>query len=324
MTINFKIAPKLTPTAQFSSLCRWLLFGLFALTNASCSHAINKTDNSHSPHQGFITYSEINEASGIIHSAHQDNLFWVLNDSGNQPILYAINGHGEFLGKVVIEGVKNIDWEDIALYEKQEESYLVIADVGDNRAQRSKLYLHFVKEPNRSQLSPNKLIRSKPAWSQTFNYPEGPRDCESLTIDSQENKALLLTKRDKPPVLYELDLSSSSHHAKRLGTIQPLPEQPIVKDLRSIKNLIFARQPTAMDISADGKQLAVLTYTNAYLYSLSKPYKWSELIRLQPTEIELPYLSQGEALSFDRSGKQLVITTEGLPAPIITLDLGKR
>ncbi len=99
------------------------------------------------------------------------------------------------------------------------------------------------------KISNSSPVSIKPSWSIAFTYEDGPRDCESVAVDIVNEKILLLSKRDQPPVLYEIPLNKQKNIvAKRLGEIKTLP-QPTQNDIRLIKYLNYTTQPTAMDIS---------------------------------------------------------------------------
>ena len=207
------------------------LYLILALSTSACAMPTGMSQ------AGSITAPSIDEASGLAVSRINDQILWTHNDSGDTARIFAIDTQGQQLATVNITGVNNTDWEDIASFVYQGESYLLIADVGDNQAKRSQYQLHLIKEPNLSLLNGQKNLSAKPVWSMTFTYPDGAHDCESVAVDSVKGKILLLTKRDKLPILYELPLIAPTlqsgsnkssaqmikQQAKRLGEIAPLP-----------------------------------------------------------------------------------------------------
>ncbi len=273
---------------------------------------------------GSITDKKISEASGLAVSQIEPDRFWVLNDSGNKPVLFAIDGTGKRIGKLKIKGVKNKDWEDLASFTYQGTPYLLIADVGDNRAKRKHYSLHLIEEPNPKQFAKDDSLSVKPEWTIKFEYEDGPRDCESVAVDVKQGKVLLLSKRNQPPVLYELPLtalfSKNKMTAQRIGLIQPLPD-PELTDFRMLRFANHVKQPTAMDITADGSAAIVLTYAKAYLYRNDNGSGWAQVFARSPQEIDFPYLEQAESACFDASGQNVYITSEGLPAPLLRVDL---
>ena len=55
--------------------------------------------------------------------------------------------------------------------------------------------LYFVEEPEAE-----KKDRRKSTGKSTFEYPDGPRDAESAAVDIENERVLVLSKRDIPPV----------------------------------------------------------------------------------------------------------------------------
>ena len=63
---------------------------------------------------GRLDERVIPEASGIVKSRRYPGIYWVHNDSGNPPLIFAIRGDGRIVRSFRVE-VPNIDWEDIAI-----------------------------------------------------------------------------------------------------------------------------------------------------------------------------------------------------------------
>ncbi len=81
-----------------------------------------------------ILSEELKEISGI--QFLNDTLLVAHNDGGNQPLLYFLNPiNGKIIKRVFIKGVKNTDWEDIAL----DGDFLFIGDFGNNNNKRKNL-----------------------------------------------------------------------------------------------------------------------------------------------------------------------------------------
>jgi hypothetical protein len=78
---------------------------------------------------GTINVSFLDEVSGIAMSRHREDVFWVLNDSGNSASVYAIGLGGKPAGVVNIAGLK-IMTGGYATFEFEGKPYIVVADVG--------------------------------------------------------------------------------------------------------------------------------------------------------------------------------------------------
>ena len=63
----------------------------------------------------------------------RSDFLWTHNDSGDRPRLYALDLTGKHLGTCDVEGAGAVDWEDMASFQRDGTSYLLIADVGDNQ-----------------------------------------------------------------------------------------------------------------------------------------------------------------------------------------------
>lgn len=78
----------------------------------------------------------------------RSDLLWVLNDGGSPAALHAVGLDGADLGRVLLPEIRNVDWEDLATFERDDRSWLLIADVGDNFAMRHHVTLYVVAEPD--------------------------------------------------------------------------------------------------------------------------------------------------------------------------------
>ena len=293
---------------------------LFIALVASCTHKTSRTISADITESGKITDRNLGEVSGLAVSRINENILWVLNDSGNSSSVYALDAEGKLLSTLDIQGVSNNDWEDIASFEYEGKSFILIADVGDNFAKRSKCFLHFIEEPDIKEISGSSSLAVNPSWSITYTYEDGPRDCESVAVDTVNNKILLLSKRDTPPVLYELPLSKKKNDvAKKLTEIKPLLQR--TDEIMDFG--VSVSQPTAMDISANGLSAVVLTYANAFFYAKNPSKEWSDVFTGSPEEIIVPPMRQAESICFSRDGSSIYITTEQLPAPLYKIDMKK-
>ena len=301
---------------------RWLRYSvsalLFIIATFSCSILHARILNTDIAGSGKITDRNLGEISGIAVSGINKDILWVINDSGNSASVYGLNPDGKLMCTLNIRGVSNNDWEDIASFEYKGKYYILIADTGDNFAKRSKCFLHIVEEPDLGKTGDASSLSVTPSWSITYTYEDGPRDCESVAVDTVSEKILLLSKRDAPPVLYELPLKKDKKTvAKRLTEIKPLPERSDdILDFRSISS-----QPTGMDIKADGSAAVVITYGNAFYYRKKPSKDWAEVFTSAPEEIIVPRMRQAESICFSRDGAGIYITSEQIPAPLYRLNI---
>jgi hypothetical protein len=282
-----------------------LILSLFILSLASC--AALETGTPEKPVR--LSDPMLTEASGLAFSLHDPDLLWLINDSGATATVHLTDTQGTSRGLLHLKGAKNIDWEDLATFTFDGKPYLLIADCGDNEARRQQVTLHLIAEP--TPPSPGKSIglNLKPDWSINYRYEDGPRDCEGVAVDSNSQSILLLSKRENPPAIYQLPLRKPKPGevltAKRLGPLAPLPLPPKTRPHP------YATQPTALDISADGKLAAVLTNRGVYLFRRSPKESWAQTFAKAPEILGAHGLSQAEALAFTPDSKNILVTSEG-------------
>jgi hypothetical protein len=212
---------------------------------------------------GQLESGELVEASGLARSQRSPDLLWSINDGGSKARLHAFDGSGFHRGRISLDGVKNRDWEDLSSFEVDGTPYLLVADTGDNDNDRSKVFLHVVLEPD---LDRDDKVKAEPAWSIEFRYPDGPRDVEAVVADPANERAVLLSKREWPPVLFEVPLyppSDGAVVAKRLGPIETLPSPTRQDREQAVFTKDWHWQPTAMDLSP-GPQVTRLGRPNSF------------------------------------------------------------
>lgn len=270
---------------------------------------------------GTVRSKVLDEISGMQAGIGQD--FYVHNDEG-KSLVHVIDQSGSYLAAIHIEDAKNRDWEDITLIPGDSEPLLVIGDTGDNKARHKSIRLYFIEQPlpdDQGQYPSEVELAHKVK----LTYPDGPRDCESIAYDASSDRILFLSKRDIPPRLYAIDvneaLTSKMAELEFLGEVPTFRAPSAKETLMGGKRAKWGSQPTGMDISADGKQAAVITYLNLYLWSREDDETWVEAFQKPPTEFSGPPGLHDEAVAFGSDQNEVFVTTERLPAPIYRLEL---
>ncbi len=270
---------------------------------------------------GTIENGNIDEASGLACSARRDGLLWLHNDSGAKARIYAMDDTGKTMGRIRLEKADNDDWEDMASFRFEGEPYLLVADTGDNDANRNDTRLYIIAEPN---LDEDKRPELTASWAIDFSYEDGPRDSEAVAVDIDGGRALLLTKRDIPPRLYEVQIvpqPAAPVVARFLGSIDSLP-RPSARDAQfAPRTDNWYWQPTAMDIAPDGSALAVLTYGAVYYYARLPGEDWVAALSRAPLRLGIENIRDAEALAFCDGGTSIFVTVEKKHAPLVRIDL---
>lgn len=247
----------------------------------------------------------LSEMSGLEASPGQPGVLWSINDSGSLPRLYRLGDRGEDLGRVRLWGAWIRDSEALAVWREGGSNWLLIGDVGDNRGRRREVRVHAVSEPAPGQTD------ARIAWTLRFRYPDGPRDAEGIAVDHARGELLVLSKREASPRLYRVPLAARGQAgAATAEFIAALPA-------RSLNGEV-----TGLDLSKDGRRLAVLSYRGLYVWSRHEDEPWSAVLGRMPQILPLPRLRKAEAMAFSADGESILVGSERLPAPLLSIPLG--
>ncbi|MCF7731409.1 MAG: hypothetical protein K9N23_06970 [Akkermansiaceae bacterium] len=262
----------------------------------------------------------VTEASGLASAGKAGDFLWLINDSGGGPLLHLTGTDGKSRGQIRIEFAKCLDWEDLAGFSWQGKPYLLIADAGDNEAARKSCTLYIVREPAMPRKGRVLTGSLKPEWAIEFSYPGGPRDCEAVAVDPARGKILLISKRTNPLEIYELPLRPTGRGlvmATRIGVTDVIPPPGGFPHP-------FGRQPTALDLSADGRMAAVLSYVSVFIFPRAPGESWAGAFARKPLILPRHGLPQAEAIAFSRDGKTLFVASEGAGTPVISYQLQEK
>jgi len=260
---------------------------------------------------GHVDHPPVTEISGIVRSQLHDNVWWVHNDSGDEPRLFALDSTGtvhvapwheddyaahagaDRSDKPMWPGVQlgnaaHIDYEDIAI----EDSTLYLGDIGNNGNARRDLGIYVIREPfhydRRSR--PLKHLPIRYPDQETFPAEQWHFDAESLFID--DGTLYILTKhRDGQKIneqepgtkLYRLD----TEYTERVNTLTRVDRHDRIPP------------PTAAALSPSGDRLAVLGYSSVWIFP--RPDDDTHWLSTEPRRIELAAerSKQAEAVTWD-------------------------
>ena len=207
---------------------------------------------------GTIRSPRLRETSGVSVSRRHPGVLWTHNDSGDKPVIYAINRAGELLGTWTVPGAKAVDWEDLALARcpENEESCLYIADTGDNSERRKTVSIYIIPEPVPAVGSDT--ARTAPAREIRFKYPDGAHDVEAIYVDEAGDINLVTKGWARGIVRYavrHVDFGRDTVVAALRDTI------PIVA-LRTMGRLV-----TGAALSPSGRRVVLRTYSELYFFT---------------------------------------------------------
>jgi hypothetical protein len=240
---------------------------------------------------------KLKEVSGIVYTEN-NNLFWTLEDSGNDNVIYALNAeNGTVEKKLTIANTKNTDWEDIA---KDTEGNLYIGDFGNNDNDRKDLCIY--------KIDKNSLEKENgiPAYKVSFSYPEQtefPPKKSKLFYDVEgffeyKNNFYLFTKNrskgfDGTAFLYKIPNEAGYHQAILMGEFKTCDNY----DRCAI---------TSATISPDASKVVLLTHDKIVLF---ENFGDDHFLKGTRTVLKLNHYSQKEAVCF-KDNKTLIIADE--------------
>src|SRR5262245_4271019 len=126
---------------------------------------------------GKLEHPAIAEASGIVASRKHEGIFWVHNDSGHPPALFAVKRDGTLVREYRV-AVPNVDWEDIAT---DDDGHLYVGDIGNNGCILPLRVVYRIDEPDPSRPSEKPLPVTLASY---YRFPQGQRfDAEGLFVE---------------------------------------------------------------------------------------------------------------------------------------------
>lgn len=263
-----------------------------------------------------LTEPQNRETSGLAASRRTPDLLWVHDDSGGEPVLYGVSAQtGERRARLRLKGCANIDWEDIATFERDGKTWIAVGDIGDNHARRPAISIHVVEEPDLAALPPDAEIEVTPAYTLRVVFEDLARDCESLAVDPREGAIYLLSKRDPIARLYRLPLAPNKEIvvARHVGTVPHLPQPDALQRLLKTPTGRFRGEPCAMDFAPDGSGAIVLTYGDILWFPRTPSETWAEALAKTSVRLGAHALPQAEAACFSADGRSIYVASEQTP-----------
>ncbi len=249
-----------------------------------------------------VSDGALNELSDLVPSRANPGILWAHNDSGGDPALYAIEGTtGALVGTLTVEGVRNHDWEDLAVApcpaDGDAGDCLFVGDAGDNGLSRDDVAVLVVPEP---RVEGAFDVAVAPTIYR-FDWPEGRNNVEGLGV-GPDGLPVLVTKRvDATADVFRFPTMDASRTVTvelvaRIDTGDPADEH--------------AAEATGADVSPDGTRLLVRTYDHLLEYPLIDGVPGNAVSLPAPDE------PQGEASAYDPLSGGIWLTSEGTGQPL--------
>ncbi len=200
-----------------------------------------------------ITLSEV---SGIAVDKN-NNVIWMVNDSGNKPILYGVTTNGDIKKTFKIKA-KNRDWEDLTMDDK---GNLYIGNFGNNDNDSESLSILKIHSDslasNQKKIKPE-IIRF--SYDEQKKFPPKKKnrhfDCEAFFY--MNDSLYLFTKSRNPKAygqtnLYRLPTKKGNYNIEKVNSFNTCDHDEC--------------WVTSADINAKGNKLALLTENSVFVFS---------------------------------------------------------
>lgn len=250
---------------------------------------------------GTFQNPAIRESSGVARSRTMPRVLFTVNDSGNDPVVFAFDSSGRDLGQWPVPGVGNRDWEALAIGPCPVGSCLYLGDLGDNAERRPSVTIYRVREPSRldifrhaadaTPLAPDSLV---------VLYPDGPHDAEAMWVDG--TGAVFVVTKGRSGGIRLFRLPGDAFGRGRPAMAELMEVVPITPEQR------FGRWVTDAALAPDGRRLAIRTYTELYLFPLLPLGRLGKPVVCNVAGLE----PQGEGVEWLDSVR-LVLTSESVP-----------
>lgn len=185
------------------------------------------------------------------------DLFYSLNDSGNESILYLLDKEGAIQHRCTIKNAENYDWEALAY----DGTHLYIGDIGNNKNNRQNLRIYKVnKDSVKSKSSTTaEIVNFQYEGQSAFPPAKKERYFDAEALVCKNDSLFIFTKNRTEPFdgvscVYYVPMSSKDKvEAKHLYDLNLKPTNWMEESIT--------------DAHLCGEDLFILTYAKVYWYS---------------------------------------------------------
>jgi hypothetical protein len=222
----------------------------------------------------------IDESSGLAVSAVHPGVVYTHNDSGGEPVVYAVGPDGRTRADLRLAGATNRDWEAIAPgRDAAGRPVLWIGDIGDNLGVWPSIRVYRIREPDQ--------LRSQDvAWtSYRLRYEDGPRNAEALLADPATGRLYVVSKAHSGAAVYAAPATLRT-------------------DAVNVLRRVAAAPVTVTDgtFLPDGRHAVLRGYFSAAVVDR----RWREV-----SGLDVPLQQQGESVAAALDGRSVLVGTEG-------------
>ena len=267
-----------------------------------------------------------NSAAAVSHT--QPGVWFTVNDSGNDPWLFALDTTGADRGVWRVAGASNVDWESASVgpcaapgardsVRTTPGDCVYIGDTGDNNAKRPSRVVYRVAEPTAARAGFTGEVTPQPL---IYTYVDGPHDVEAMYVAPNAD-LYFITKRPlldaagrrRPALVFRLPADAWARGVPAIAQlVDSLPIVPGSAPLRTI---------TDASLSTDARYLAVRTYAQVYVFA-TDAVTGRVIGDVPPAVCNTMGIGEwgGEGVTWFGRTTTLLMTAEGRESPMYAVD----
>ncbi|NNC70926.1 MAG: hypothetical protein HKN90_08910 [Flavobacteriaceae bacterium] len=212
---------------------------------------------------------DLKEVSALERTDHT-NLFWMIQDAGNENKLYGLNEHGSIEKTIEIEGIENNDWEDLTA---DTFGNIFIGDFGNNSRNRKVFSIYKIAASD-LQKNSAKPIRT------VFTLPKKMKSEDFEAFFIFNDHFYIFSKRNKKTTVIKVPNKPGKHKASFVTSVK----------LKGKKTKI-----TSADISSDHKTVILLNHNRVWRLT---DFDGDQFFEGKMTRHNFNYKSQKEGICF--------------------------
>jgi hypothetical protein len=263
------------------------------------------------------------ENSAATASEVQPGIMFTINDSGNEPLLFAFDTSGADRGAWRVGGATNNDWEsasigpcvgpDSAAPASGPPRCIYIGDTGDNEERAPSRAIYQLAEPAAAD---GRFTGTVQARRLAYAYSDHPHDVEAMYV-APNATLYLITKRPLRDARGQRRESLVFAIPPGAWTSGTMAVAQLVDSLSIVPGSAPQRTITDAALSADGRLLAVRTYAQVYVFATDS-VTGRIVSNIAPGVCNVAGLRerQGEGIGWEAGTRRLVLTSEGRGVPI--------
>jgi hypothetical protein len=237
---------------------------------------------------------ELNESSGLL--VFSDSTWLTINDSGNDAVIFEVNGTGRVVSATTFANAQNFDWEELQF---DQLGNIYVGDIGNNNQSRNGLTLY---KFHRDQIGKSDVVVEEI----DFYYPEQLRFPPKRSERNFDAEAFLV-QRDSI-FIFTKDWSKPFNGISKIYYVPNKPGRHAATLLRTFQtNNISPYRDAITGVCWYGNDILILAYGAIYhIKDVQQLLHTSNFV--QSKKYIFKKLKQFEAIATSADGKTYITT----------------